>query len=74
MSQLHCYIPDELAKKFQKKADQAHLSVSKYLAVLVKRDIENQWPEGYFELFGGWQGDQLERPTEIEYEQRESFK
>ena len=74
MSQLHCYVQDELAKKFQKKAEHANLSVSKYLALLVQREVENQWPEGYFELFGTWQGQPLERPVELDYEKREDFK
>lgn len=73
MSQLHCYVQDELAKKFQKKAEQASLSVSKYLALLVQREVENQWPEGYFELFGTWQGKSLERPSQGDYEKREGF-
>jgi len=73
VSQIHCYIPDELAEKLQKKAEQAHLSVSKYLAVLVKREVENQWPDGYFELFGAWHGEPLERHEQGEYEQRAGF-
>lgn len=52
MSQLHCYVPDDVAKKLQAKAEQAHLPVSKYLALLIERDVENQWPENYFELLG----------------------
>jgi len=74
MAQLHCYIPDEIAEQFQKKAAHAHLSTSKYLANLVKREVGNQWPEGYFDLFGSWEGDPLTRPEQGEYEQREVLK
>ncbi len=73
MPQLHCYVPDDLAKKLQEKAQQSHLSVSKYLSFLIKKEVENQWPEGFFELFGSWQGDALERSSQGEYEQREGF-
>ena len=73
MPQLHCYVKEELAKKLQLKARQAHLSVSKYLALLIEKEVETQWPEGYFELFGTWQGEPLERPAQGEYETRESF-
>ena len=73
MSQLHCYVNDDLAKRFRKKAEQAHLSVSKYLAVLVEREVGNQWPEGYFDLFGKWQGGALECSPVIDYEKRETF-
>ncbi len=68
MPQLHCYVPDDLAKRLQAKAQQSHLSVSKYLALLIKKEVDNQWPEGYFELFGSWQGDPLKRPPQGEYE------
>ena len=67
MSQLHCYVKDELAKRFQEKAALAHLSVSKYLATLVEREVKNQWPGGYFELFGNWRGDPLERSVADDY-------
>ena len=70
MSQLHCYVPEELANKFRKKAEQAHLSASKYLAMLVRREVENKWPDGYFELFGSWEGEALQRPEQGEYERR----
>lgn len=73
MSQLHCYVPDEVAKKLQAKAEQAHLSVSKYLALLIEREVENQWPGNYFELFGNWKGEPLERPDQGNFENRSSF-
>ena len=73
MPQLHCYVTDELAEKFRKKAKQAHLPVSKYLALLVKREVGEQWPENYFDCFGGWQGGSLVRPAQGEFEQRAAF-
>ena len=73
MSQIHCYIPDELAKQLKQKAEQSHLSVSKYLAMLIKREVENQWPESYFDLFGSWQGEALQRPEQREYEIRQEL-
>ena len=73
MPQLHCYIQDSLAKKLQKKADQADLSVSKYLAVLIRRDVQNEWPDGYFELIGSWQGDPLKRPEQGAFENRNAI-
>ncbi|MEA3332459.1 MAG: hypothetical protein U9Q58_02555 [Pseudomonadota bacterium] len=74
MPQLHCYVPDEVAAQFQQKAKHAHLSVSKYLAKLIKNEIAGQWPEGYFDLFGSWEGDPLERPEQGLYEKREELK
>ena len=74
MAQLHCYVPDEIAEQFHKKAKNAHLSVSKYLACLVKKEIGSTWPDDYFDLFGSWEGDPLERPEQGEYEQRQVLK
>ena len=73
MSQLHCYVPDDVARKLQAKAEQARLSVSRYLALLIEREVENQWPEKYFELLGNWHGESLTRPPQGDYESRSSF-
>ena len=73
MAQLHFYIPDQLAEKVKVKAEHSHLSVSKYLAELVKKEVASEWPENYFELFGSWEGGPLERPSQGEMEKRESF-
>ena len=73
MSQLHCDVPDELARKLEEKAKRVKMPVSKYLVQLIERDVGKQWPKGYFDCFGGWQGDPLERPKQGEYEQRMSF-
>ena len=71
MPQLHCYVPDDLAKQVQKKANQAHLSASKYLAMLIKKDIGNQWPEGYFDLYGCWEGEAIQRPDQGDLAERD---
>ena len=66
MSQLHFYVPDEVEAQIRRRAKQAKLPLSRYLAALVKREtsLQSQWPEGYFELFGQWQGERLERPPQ----------
>ena len=72
MSQLHFYVPDEIEAQIRIKAKQANLSLSKYLAELVKRETgaKNQWPPGYFELFDAWQGEPQTRPAELTLETR----
>lgn len=55
MAQLHFYIPDAIVDKIKVKTEQAHLSVSRYLAERVKREVANQWPEDDFEVFGKWE-------------------
>ncbi|MFT4178325.1 MAG: hypothetical protein QM612_02515 [Thermomonas sp.] len=64
MTQLHCYVPDDVAKRLNDKAKQAGMPVSRYLAALIRKDTETGWPEGYFDLFGAWEGEPLVRPTQ----------
>ena len=66
MTQLHCYVPEEIARQIQRRAERYGLSLSRYLAELVKRDAGagTDWPEGYFDLFGKCQGAPLERPAQ----------
>ena len=74
MAQLHCYVPDEIAVRLQEKAKHAHLPVSKYLAKLIKKEIDQDWPEDYFTLFGSWEGDTLKRPVQGGFEKRPELK
>ena len=72
MAQLHFYVPNELAEKVRREAQAAGMSVSRYLANLVKREIALDWPEGFFEeVVGGWLGEPLHRPVQDDFEQRE---
>ena len=72
MAQLHCYVPEDIAQQAQRRAEQAGLSLSRYLAELVKRDaaISTGWPEGYFDLFVPIEGAELVRPPQGEFEER----
>jgi hypothetical protein len=72
MAQLHCYVPEALAQQAQRRAKQSGLSLSRYLAELVKRDtvVSAGWPEGYFDLFVPIEGAELERAPQGEFEQR----
>lgn len=74
MAQLHCYVPDQVAEKLRKKAEQAHLSTSKYLALLIKKETDSKWPENYFDLFGSWEGTPLVRSEQGGFEQRQELK
>lgn len=75
MSQLHFYVPDDVEAQIRVKAKQANLPLSRYLAELVKRETgsQNQWPEGYFDLFDAWQGEPTSRPDELALETRQGF-
>lgn len=75
MPQLHFYVPEELANKIRLEAQAANMSVSRFLAELVRRGLAPEWPDGYFdEVVGGWQGQHLERADQGDFEQREPLK
>ena len=76
MAQLHCYVPENIARQAQRRAAQSGLSLSRYLAELVKRDagMGAGWPEGYFDIFGTWEGAPLERPPQQPVEVRLEIK
>ena len=50
-------------------------SISRYLAELGQRDVVvTDWPEGFFEeIVGGWQGEPLRRPSQDEFESRDTL-
>jgi hypothetical protein len=61
--QLAIYIDDQLAKKLDKAIEGSRKSISKWVADLIRAKLEDEWPEGFFELAGSWEGD--EGPQEI---------
>jgi hypothetical protein len=72
MPQLHLYVPDDLASEIARRAEARGLSVSRFLAEVVRQEIATGWPEGFFEeVLGGWRGEPLERPQQLAYEERE---
>jgi len=74
MPQLHLYVSDELAAEVEQRAKKHGLSVSRYLAEVVRRDIVTTWPKGFFEdIVGGWVGEPLERPPQGELETRQDL-
>ena len=74
MPQLHLYVSNDLAKRIQQEAQAADMSVSRYLANLVKREVVTDWPERFFEeVVGGWLADPLQRPIQGEFECREDL-
>ena len=74
MAQLHFYLPAELVEKVRERARTYGLSVSRYIAEIVKRELVDDWPDGFFEeTAGGWKGEPLERPSQGKHESREEL-
>ena len=71
MPQLHLYVPKELAREVKRRAQAKGSTVSAYLAELVKREVADAWPDGFFdEVGGGWAGEPLVRSPQPVAEER----
>ena len=57
MSQLAIYIDDQLAKKLDKAVKASGKSKSKWVAGAIKRSLQDQWPDRFFDLAGSWEDD-----------------
>ena len=72
MPQMRFYVPEQVARRLRSRARALGLTVSKYLAAVVRREVGQGWPPGYFEeVVGGWQGRPLRRPPQGSCEDRE---
>ena len=74
MPQLHLYVPDTTAELLKRRAEERGLTLSKYLAELVRQEVDDEeWPEGFFEdVLGAWEGE-LRRSPQGLYEEREDL-
>ena len=71
MPQLHFYVPDTIANEIKRRSKSRGISVSRYLADLVKTEINPGWPQGYTDqVLGCWCGEPLAREYEGDLEQR----
>lgn len=74
MAQLHLYLSDDLAQEVRQRAKSQGLTVSAYLAAIVRSQMMDQWPEGFFSrVVGGWVGEPLTRPDQPPLEPREDM-
>jgi hypothetical protein len=65
MTRLTLELPEEVAAEAQRRAEGRGLSLSRFVADLVQREVHGGWPERFFEeVVGGWKGDPLVRPPQ----------
>ncbi len=57
MAQLAIYIDDQLAKRLVQAVKASGKSKSKWVADAIKRSLQDQWPDGFFDLAGSWEDD-----------------
>lgn len=72
MPQLHLYVADQVASLVRQRARARKMTVSGYLADLVRREVASGWPEGFFDkIVGAWAGKPFRRPVQGRFERRE---
>lgn len=73
--QLHLYVPDDVALTVKARAQARGLSVSRYLAELVRQEVAGNWPRGFFDdVVGGWKGGPLTRRPQGRPERRDAIR
>ncbi|MBN1798842.1 MAG: ribbon-helix-helix protein, CopG family [Spirochaetales bacterium] len=66
MAQLTIYLDDDTINKIEKAAEDCHSSVSKWVRENLKKVLENDWPDSYFNIFGSLDDTDLSEPEEID--------
>ncbi|MDA3901122.1 MAG: hypothetical protein PF637_11465 [Spirochaetes bacterium] len=52
MPQISLYIDKDTLEKVEKAAKVEHLSISKWVGLRIKSAVNDEYPRGYFDLFG----------------------
>lgn len=74
MPQMHLYLSQALADEVRRRAEIQGVSVSAFLAEVVRAEIDDSWPPGYLEeVIGCTQGSPLERGDQGPFEIRETL-
>lgn len=74
MPQLHFSVSEDIAEKVRSRALHSNMTVSRYLADIISKEVGDGWPPGFFDqVAGSWQGPPLKRLPQGEYESREQL-
>ena len=74
MPQMHLYLPQALADEVRRRAEIQGVSVSAFLAEVVRAEINESWPPGYLEeVIGCMQSSPIERGDQGQFEIRETL-
>ncbi len=66
MAQLHFSVDRDTAERLAQEAKARGMSLSQYLASIVRRELPQAWPEGYLDgVVGSCAGSDLREPAEL---------
>jgi hypothetical protein len=68
MPQISLYIDKETLIKVGQLAQKSHTSISKWVGNNLKKFIRDDYPDGFFELFGALQDSSFKRPEDLSFQ------
>lgn len=69
MGQVSIYLDDDMLDKIKKASEMSDVSVSKWIRTHLNESLKNQYPEGYFELYGSLAEADFQRPEQVPFEE-----
>jgi hypothetical protein len=67
MPQLYLYLDGETLGLVEEGARSREVSLSKYVASVLREHAANEWPESIFGLFGSIDDDSFREPVELSF-------
>jgi len=67
MPQISLYIDKDTLNKIQSAANKEKLSISKWVGKNLKKVVRDEYPEGYFALFGSINDDTFNSPDSLSF-------
>ena len=65
MGQMTIYLDDDTIREIEEAAQREKVSISRWVKARVRKSLQGEWPEGYFEkVFGALKEVDLERPEQ----------
>ena len=65
MPQVTLYFDETTLRRVERAATLGNVSVSKWVRGRLLRSLEDDWPDGYFDLFGAIQDPSFDRPADL---------
>jgi hypothetical protein len=68
MPQISLDLDEDTLKKFEKRAKQDNTSISEWVEERIKKSISDEYPKGFFDLFGSLKNIPFERSDQGKFE------
>jgi hypothetical protein len=67
MPQISLYVDQETLKKIERSAEAKNMSMSKWVGETIQKYLVDEYPAGFFNLFGSAKDDTMIRPKQIDF-------